>query len=261
MFHGEAADLFDRARMGGDHAVHAVRRQLDPAARPLPVARPERWDALPTSDEIDLPATPYRSACPRTTLAARLRHGYRSASDRRRLGRGDARAARDAPTTATVTDIDAKVGELDRRRSTKRASLDDTIVIFTSDHGDMLGERGLWYKMSTLDHSMRVPMVMAGPGIAHGTSPEPCSLVDLLPTMLDWAAPGAWPALGAELDGRSLVAAAAGADVDVAATALGEYCAEGASQHLSGMSLPDVLFLQSSPHYHSRYAGSMPSQA
>ena len=37
----------------------------------------------------------------------------------------------------------------------------------------MLGERGLWYKMSTLDHSMRVPLVMAGPGIVHGVSPEP----------------------------------------------------------------------------------------
>jgi choline-sulfatase len=93
----------------------------------------------------------------------------------------------------------------------------------------MLGERGLWYKTSTLEHSMRVPMVMAGPGIVNGTSPEPCSLLDLLPTMLDWAAPEAWPVLGADLDGRSLAPAAAGRPVDVDATALGEYCGEGAA--------------------------------
>ncbi len=47
--------------------------------------------------------------------------------------------------------------------------------------------------------------------------------------MLDWAAPGAWPALGMDLDGRSLVAAAAGAETDPGATALGEYCAEGSA--------------------------------
>ena len=116
---------------------------------------------------------------------------------------------------ANTTYVDSKIGEIVRTLE-EAELLDDTIVVFTGDHGDMLGERGLWYKMSTLDHSMRVPLVMAGPGIVHGVSPEPCSLVDMLPTMLDWAAPGAWPALGMDLDGRSLVAAAAGAEPTLA---------------------------------------------
>ena len=66
--------------------------------------------------------------------------------------------------------------------------LDNTIVIVTADHGDMLGERGLWYKMTFFEHSARVPLIMAGPGVVPGQAANPCSLVDILPTMLDIAA-------------------------------------------------------------------------
>ena len=42
--------------------------------------------------------------------------------------------------------------------------LDDTVVIVTSDHGEMLGERGAWYKMSFYEGSARVPLVVSSPG-------------------------------------------------------------------------------------------------
>ncbi len=66
--------------------------------------------------------------------------------------------------------------------------LDNTIVIVTSDHGDMLGERGLWYKMTFFDRAIRVPLVFAGPGIVRASvSQRPVSHLDLLPTFADLA--------------------------------------------------------------------------
>ncbi|MEO0495326.1 MAG: choline-sulfatase [Actinomycetota bacterium] len=184
------------------------------------VARPEFWDRY-EGVEIDLPTSPIAEDPHSQRLASAIEAADVSVTDEQVA---NARRAYYANTTY----VDAKIGEIVQTLE-EAELLDDTIVVFTGDHGDMLGERGLWYKMSTLDHSMRVPMVMAGPGVVHGTSPEPCSLVDLLPTMLDWASPGEWPALGMDLDGRSLAAAAGGAAPDPDATALGEYCAEAAS--------------------------------
>jgi choline-sulfatase len=63
--------------------------------------------------------------------------------------------------------------------------LDNTIIIVTADHGDMLGEKGLWYKMNFFEHSARVPLIMAGPGVAQGQTANACSLVDILPTMVE----------------------------------------------------------------------------
>jgi choline-sulfatase len=105
--------------------------------------------------------------------------------------------------------------------------LDDTLFIVTADHGDMLGERGLWYKMNFFEHSARVPLIMAGPGVVKGSASNACSLVDILPTMLDVAAStGAQiPVMGMPVDGRSLMPLARG-DADAVDEAIGEYCAE-----------------------------------
>jgi len=185
------------------------------------VARPEFWDRYDGA-AIDLPVSPMAEDPHSQRLYTAI-----EAADVEVTDEQVARARR--AYYANTTYVDAKIGEI-VQTLVEAELLDDTIIVFTADHGDMLGERGLWYKMSTLEHSMRVPMVMAGPGIVQGTSPEPCSLIDLLPTMLDWSAPGAWPALGADLDGRSLAAAAGGAATDPEATALGEYCGEGSAQ-------------------------------
>ncbi|KAL9011886.1 MAG: hypothetical protein Q9173_003306 [Seirophora scorigena] len=66
------------------------------------------------------------------------------------------------------------------------AMMDDTIVIFSADHGDMLGERGLWYKMSWFEGSARVPLLISYPKLfSPKTIPYNVSTLDLLPTLVD----------------------------------------------------------------------------
>ena len=65
---------------------------------------------------------------------------------------------------------------------------ESTIVIFTSDHGEMLGDHGRWAKGNIYEQSVRVPFVMAGPGIPAGmTCPALIESVDVFPTLLDYA--------------------------------------------------------------------------
>ncbi|MBZ0130520.1 MAG: choline-sulfatase [Rhodobacteraceae bacterium] len=182
------------------------------------VARPEWWN-LYDDAEIDMPDTDY-SVDPHT---ARLRHGIEA--DVVAVSDQDIRNARHG-YFANTSYFDSKVGELVQAVD-EAGMLDNTIVIVTSDHGDMLGERGLWYKMNFFEHSARVPLVIAGPGIAQGISGNPCSLVDILPTLLDIAGIDD-SALGMPVDGRSLLPAARG-EGDTGDEAIGEYCAECAS--------------------------------
>ncbi len=99
----------------------------------------------------------------------------------------------------------------------------DTIVLFTADHGEMLGERGLWYKMSFFDGSARVPLIAAGPGIRPGRIEAPVSHLDLAPTIAALA--GVEPA-AAEFSGVSLAAALTRGD-EPPGEAAAEYLAEG----------------------------------
>ncbi len=72
---------------------------------------------------------------------------------------------------------------------------DDTLVIYTSDHGENMGNRGLWGKSVFYEDSAAIPMIMAGPGMDKGTRcAAPVSLVDIYPTIVSSA--------GAEMDAR-----------------------------------------------------------
>ena len=87
---------------------------------------------------------------------------------------------------ANISYVDDKVGELlDTLERTRMA--DDTVVVFCSDHGEMLGERGLWFKMNFYEGSARVPLMFAGSGIAAGLVSSPVSNLDLCPTLCDIA--------------------------------------------------------------------------
>ncbi|WP_262927369.1 sulfatase-like hydrolase/transferase [Phytohalomonas tamaricis] len=63
--------------------------------------------------------------------------------------------------------------------------LGDTIILFVSDHGDMLGERGLWFKMSPYEGSSRVPLMISAPKIEPRRVDDPVSALDVNATLAD----------------------------------------------------------------------------
>ncbi|WP_454856016.1 choline-sulfatase [Rhizobium binxianense] len=83
---------------------------------------------------------------------------------------------------ANISYIDEKIGEildvLERGRMAE-----NTIILFVSDHGDMLGERGLWFKMCFFEGSARVPLMIAAPGWQPGRIDQPVSTLDVTPTL------------------------------------------------------------------------------
>ncbi|SHF43066.1 choline-sulfatase [Loktanella atrilutea] len=81
---------------------------------------------------------------------------------------------------ANISYIDDKIGEI---LQVLEDTGQDPIILFVSDHGDMLGERGLWFKMSFYDGSSRVPLMIAAPQMRPGLVTDPVSTIDVCPTL------------------------------------------------------------------------------
>ena len=106
--------------------------------------------------------------------------------------------------------LDHNVGQvlaaLDRAGAT-----DDTTIVYTTDHGDMIGNRGLWAKSYMYQDSIRVPMIVAGPDVPVGVDDTTAvNLVDLHSTIVETVAPDAID----DRAGRSLVELANHPDPD-----------------------------------------------
>ncbi|MFZ0385617.1 MAG: choline-sulfatase [Solirubrobacteraceae bacterium] len=87
---------------------------------------------------------------------------------------------------AAVSYLDERVGDV--LGALERSGMADrTTVLFCADHGEMLGERGLWYKMSFFEQSARVPLIVRVPGAGPRRVTEPVSLLDVTPTLLELA--------------------------------------------------------------------------
>ncbi|MBH0777882.1 sulfatase-like hydrolase/transferase [Nocardia bovistercoris] len=82
----------------------------------------------------------------------------------------------------------------------RTGELDNTYLIFTSDNGYNLGAHRLTQKMAPYEESMRVPLAVAGPGIARGRTDAMALSIDFMPTILDWAG----LPIPARVDGMSL---------------------------------------------------------
>lgn len=101
---------------------------------------------------------------------------------------------------AMIENIDAWLGKL-LEAVKERGELEDTLVVFSSDHGEMLGDHNLWMKRLPQQASVGIPLVIAGPGVQQGTSTAALvSLMDLAATFLDFASVG----IPGSMDSRSL---------------------------------------------------------
>ena len=103
---------------------------------------------------------------------------------------------------------------------------DNTYIFVISDHGDMIGERGMWYKFNPFEGSVRVPMIAAGPKFKAGhVETALTTLADLLPTFAEIASGSSFENYASPVDGRSLLALPTpGSGHD---TVYFEYCGEG----------------------------------
>lgn len=214
------------------------------------VARRRHWDLYTDCDHLDpaIPALPFSDQDP---------HSQRllDACDHRNfdIRAEDIRRSRHA-YFANLSYIDDHVGTLLR-------TLDDTrqtaTVLFVSDHGDMLGDRGMWFKMSFREGSARVPLMIADPELAPARIDTPVSTIDVLPTLCDIAGID-MSRIAPWTDGHSLIPLATG--TARTAPVVMEYAAEGSIAPMVGLRSgrwkyvrcaadPDQLFdLDADPH-------------
>jgi arylsulfatase len=120
------------------------------------------------------------------------------------VGAEQTRIAREA-YYGSVSYVDEQIGRI-LAALEKRGWLEQTLIVFTSDHGDMTGDHYLWRKSYAYDLSARIPMIVRWPkGMASAqrgsVSEQPVELRDVFPTMLDAAGVSA----SRQLDGRSLL--------------------------------------------------------
>ncbi len=191
------------------------------------VARRRFWDLYDDCPALDpevgaIPFADQDSHSQRLMEACDFRNFDITAQDIRRARQG---------YFANISYVDEKIGEI--LDVLKRGRMDqDTIVLFVSDHGDMLGERGMWFKMSFFEGSARVPLMIAAPGWQPGRIDRPASTLDVVPTL----------AALAGLDISSLARWTDGEDLTPLATGTGsrgpvpmEYAAEGTITPMVGL--------------------------
>ena len=176
--HHATAKLYDLAR-GHDTRPWMLTVSFTHPHDPY-VARRRFWDLYEGCEHLQprVPAIPYDD---QDAHSKRLF----DANDWRAFDIGPQDVARSRRAYfANISYLDQKIGDiLDVLEATRQ----EAIVLFVSDPGDMLGERGLWFKMSFFEGSSRVPMMLCAPGLEPGLVTEPVSTIDVCPTLCDLA--------------------------------------------------------------------------
>jgi len=213
--HQATQRLYDLSRGGDDrpwcltvsfshpHDPYVARRRYwdlyKDCAHLMPETAPIAYDDQDAHARRLMDASDWRAFNINADHVARARHGY----------------------FANISYVDDMIG---RVLEVLEATRQEAVIVFTSDHGDMLGERGLWFKMNFLEGSARVPLMICAPGLAPTRIDAPVSTLDVTPTLADLAG----VSLDAVLpwtDGETLLPLAGGAVRQ--APVLMEYAAEG----------------------------------
>jgi choline-sulfatase len=208
--------LFDQVR-GGDERPFCLTVSLTHPHDPYSIGR-AFWD-LYQDERIPLPrlSIPQQKQDPHSQRLLKVIDLWG-----KRLPEERIRAARRAYFGA-CSYVDEIIGQL-LRTLADCGLADDTLILFSGDHGDMLGERGLWYKMHWFEMSARVPLLIHAPGrFAARRVGQNVSTLDLLPTLVELAGGRVHPQL--PMDGRSLLPRLQG--IGGHDEVLGEYMAEG----------------------------------
>lgn len=185
----------------------------------FPLVAPQQYWDLYLPEEMDLPTMPPGHLENLHPVYQRMRtmFGLIDYSDE------ELRRAR-AGYYAIISYLDDKIGRMIAVLE-ETGQLDNTVIIYTSDHGEMAGEHGMWRKSNFYEQSSRIPMIISWPGRlpAGRRVAETVSLVDLVATVVDIAgAPGIAP-----LDGDSLLDLATGSTTGWKDMAFCEYLAHG----------------------------------
>jgi iduronate 2-sulfatase len=143
-----------------------------------PFVAPKKWFDLYPLNEIELPDL---SESDQTRTPARA---YKHYATKQQAGMTDSQRREVIQAyLATVSFLDAQVGRVIEALNRLDLS-DDTIIVFTSDHGYLLGDHGLWQKNILFERALRVPLIIAGADIPAGQrAAGPVGLIDLYPTL------------------------------------------------------------------------------
>ncbi|PRP78350.1 choline-sulfatase [Planoprotostelium fungivorum] len=232
--------ILDMSR-SGDQRPFCLFVSLTHPHDPYAISR-EYWDRY-TDDEIPPPRVPSVPSDIDDPHSIRLRHAM--ALDEYELNPERVQSARHAYHGA-ISYVDDKLGDI-LKLLESTGMCEDTVVLFLSDHGDMLGERNLWYKMNYFEGAARVPLIIQAPekyGFGRDKRiDEHVSLLDILPTLVGLSTINeSRPALPPfDIDGESLLPyllgefsftreteSAGHAAAERKRTVYGEYLAEGA---------------------------------
>ena len=220
--HQAVRKLYDLARAPEEHPFFLTVSYTHPH-NPFTTTR-EYWDRY-TEEEIDNPRVPPIPLDEKDPHSRRLH--YLTHADEHEVSEAQMRTARHA-YYGMVSYLDDKIGAL-RRLLDDTGLAENTIVVLVADHGEMLGERGMWYKMCLFEPAIRVPLIILHPGARQVREVRRgASVLDLLPTLLDFALDGQRPDIPDRLDGHSLAGLMSGEEARWPDRVFAEYTADGA---------------------------------